>query len=125
MGLYVSHGCWTDSYSNFHKWRCALAEAAGMSPLEKMEGFVDDKNSLRHFVWPEEVSWDEYRKDPLTLLLDHSDCDGQIAHKDLQSLLDRLMELMPKLKDEYANRTWLFIVGLSKAGAAGQDVEFS
>jgi hypothetical protein len=39
VGLDTSHGCWHGAYSAFHRWRCKIAEVAGLPPLELMEGF--------------------------------------------------------------------------------------
>ena len=39
MGLDTSHDCWHGAYSAFNRWRCAIAKAAGLPPLELMEGF--------------------------------------------------------------------------------------
>lgn len=39
MGLDTTHDCWHGAYSSFHRWRCKLAELAGLPPLGEMEGF--------------------------------------------------------------------------------------
>ncbi len=39
MGLDTSHGCWHGAYSAFNRWRIEIAKAAGLPPLDLMEGF--------------------------------------------------------------------------------------
>lgn len=43
MGLDTSHDCWHGSYSSFHRWRCMIAQEAGLPPLGLMEGFYEFK----------------------------------------------------------------------------------
>lgn len=120
MGLDVSHDCWSGAYSAFMRWRTKLAEVAGFPPLVKMAGY--DSPGL---------SWRPYEKDPLTTLLDHSDCEGKLAAADCAPLAARLEELLPKLDGEggghiglWRDKTERFIAGLRRAAEAGEDVEF-
>ena len=118
MGLDTTHDCWHGAYSAFHRWRTKLAEVAGLPPLDSMTGFGGSR------------SWDE--SDPLTKLLSHSDCDGEIASADCDPLADRLTELLPLLPEgdggghigDWREKTQRFIDGLRRAAAAGEDVEF-
>jgi len=66
-------------------------------------------------------------------LLSHSDCDGSIESADCGPIADRLEELLPffgEHSDErsemafFRGKTERFIIGLRKAAAAGEDVEF-
>lgn len=84
MGLDTTHDCWTGSYSSFGSFRRALAEAVGID-LQEMQGFGGTKE------WPSTES------EPLVYLLNHSDCDGQIAVDALLPLSARLRVVADKL----------------------------
>lgn len=78
------------------------------------------------------ISWESLRPDPLHALLNHSDCDGEIAAEDCAPLADRLEELLPNLRSRFprwtdeevreAARRW--INGLREAAAADEPVGF-
>lgn len=107
MGLDISHGAWSGSYSTFHAWRCEVANAAGFP------------------------NWDCPKTDPLTILLNHSDCDGEISWEDCKDIADRLIELMPKIDEEVWGNVWkrrtrtqCFIDGLMLAHSKQENLEF-
>lgn len=113
MGLDTTHNCWHGAYSSFMRWREAVCEVAGYGDIHKRQGFGGCK------PWP--------TKDALVILLNHSDCDGEIASKDCAPLADRLEQLLPALRNkgvEHAERAEDFIKGLRLAAARGEDVEF-
>lgn len=156
MGLDTSHDCFHGAYSAFMRFRQQLAKAAGI-PLPLMEGFYDRPypQSMEWIAprdggpacgdplgpllhrWAETVDgalplrWDLFEADPLTILLNHSDCDGDIAAEDCAPLADRLAELKPSmptgghghLPDPQA-ATQQFIDGLRLAASNGEAVEF-
>lgn len=151
MGLDVSHDCWHGAYSAFMRWRVKLAEVAGFPPLGLMAGFFSMEEAgamalVRSAVkerWGDEkyldrvieglpIKWDYFQKDPLTVLLYHSDCDGTLEVKDLIPLADRLQELIPLLPDEpgsghiqnWKAKTQQFIDGLRDAASKGEIVRF-
>ena len=78
------------------------------------------------------ISWDVLKPDALHVLLNHSDCDGEIAAEDCAPLADRLEELLPLLPTEYDAghigdwrvKTQTFIDGLRLAASRGEAVEF-
>jgi hypothetical protein len=155
MGLDVSHGCWHGAYSAFMRWRISVARAAGI-PLGLMEGFCkwtldggeDEIDHLDKLGWNETgvairdvvhatigctpILWSVLKPDPLHVLLNHSDCDGEIAASDCGPVADRLTELLPLLPEgdggghigSWREKTQTFIDGLRKAAAAGEAVEF-
>ena len=84
MGLDTSHDCWHGAYSAFARWRKRIAAAVGIN-LDSMEGFGGSR------------SWSEWALDPIAVLLNHSDCDGEIAHEVCGPLADRLEGLLPLL----------------------------
>lgn len=157
MGLDTTHGCWHGAYSAFMRWRKELARVAGI-PLMLMDGFhkcPPEADMRRARAWREAplgsgekfdllaawalevddllpLSWDLFRGDPIVTLLNHSDCDGEIAASDCAPLADRLASLLPLLPDEDAGghignwraKTQTFIDGLRLAAAAGEPVGF-
>src|SRR3990172_2194113 len=133
------------------RWRCALAEAAGI-PLMLMDGYfatdgacfgalVDhiqrDSLGVAKSQWEHEVArwlpikWESLRPDPLHILLNHSDCDCRIAAADCGPIADSLERLLPRLdaRDEgpYLSdrkKAEQFIRGLRAAVSAGEAVKF-
>jgi len=119
MGLDTTHGCWNGAYSAFSRWRTKIAEVAGFGNLDDYTGYGGGK------VLPP--------AHPLTVLLDHSDCDGEIAWQECGPLADALEKLMPSLTlagdggghiGSYAEKTRQFINGLREAALAEENVEF-
>jgi hypothetical protein len=149
MGLRVSHGCWEGSYSTFSDWRSALADAAGFPPLVLMEGYYDERQWVGmlpkvRFLETQPlflkaqgqeqpivglkrlpIRWDYFKEDYLTVLLLHSDSEGQIEAALCGPLADRLEELIPKLPEVWQQYTRKFIDGLRRARESGQAVEFA
>lgn len=161
MGLDTTHGCWHGAYSAFHRWRRGLAKGAGI-PLDLMEGYYDyEADTLldRAYDWAKErdggplcghpygpllarfvaqvrahlpLTWDALKPDVLHVLLDHSDCDGEIAAEYCAPLADRLEILLPLVADNvpaghiasWRDKTQTFIDGLREAAAAGEAVGF-
>lgn len=106
MGLRVTHDCWDGGYSAFMLFRKQLCRTAYGEPYEDV---------LRERSIPED--------DALKTLLTHSDCDGEIAHKDCKPLAERLLELAPKM-GAFEAETRQFAFGLACAHEAGENVEF-
>ena len=129
MGLDTSHNCWHGAYSAFNRFRHAIAEAAGI-PLDSMEGYEP------MFPTPEEknkeaIPWDQYENDPICILLNHSDCEGEIESKDCLALAVRLEEIAANLREDgeghiysYRAAALRFAKGLRDAAEAGEDVDF-
>lgn len=125
MGLDTSHGCWHGSYSAFMRWRCEIAKAAGMPPLQFMDGFYNWKDitledasaavkSLgfaQEHEWARDllsafycggnlpIKWDCLKPSPLHTLLNHSDCEGNIPASECSGVADALEALIPLLPD--------------------------
>lgn len=159
MGLDTSHDCWHGAYSAFMRWRQEIAKVAGI-PLMLMDGFygTDDAPSQEALKWmaprdggPEcndyrgpaifhwvgkvtqwlPIKWEILTPRPLLVLLNHSDCDGEIAASDCGPLADDLESLLPLLKGDggghigsYREKTQQFIDGLRRAAAANEPVDF-
>ena len=125
MGLDVSHGCWSGAYSAFMRWRCEIAKAAGLPPLQFMEGFYswtdithDEANAAvqalgyeRKNKWASDllqafycggnlpIKWDCLKPSPLHALLNHSDCDGSIPASECTAIAHALETLLPALPE--------------------------
>jgi len=117
MGLDTSHECWHGPYSSFNSWRFEICVAAGLGKLSDYEGFGGD------------LIFDS--NDPLTTLLYHSDCDGDIKWEECNDIADRLEECLvfirkstEYLDDYYVVKTVKFINGLRDAYSLKEDVDF-
>lgn len=115
MGLQTTHDCWTGSYSHFDRFRMAVAAAVGI-----------DLNSMQRFGGS--TSWDIFAKDPIRILLEHSDCEGDIAVADLLPLAGRLDEVAKLLddctEDDFAAEARRFAAGCRLAESRGEPVRF-
>lgn len=136
VGLDVSHGCWQGAYSAFNRWRCKISELAGY-------GYhIYDSDKTPSFDWSSvpyssiHGEWDVPPKDPILVLLAHSDCDGVIKAEHTGPLADRLESLLPLLPEgnefedggghigNWRDKTQQFIDGLRQASELQEDVEF-
>lgn len=111
MGLDTTHDCWHGSYSSFNEFRRSLAQSAGWQ-LEEMSGFGGVE------PWPDKA------EDALVILLNHSDCEGEIAVDDLLPLAKRLREIDDGRDAWRAKAVRQFATGLEMAAKAGEPVEF-
>lgn len=142
MGLDTSHDCWHGPYGAFGRWRQKLAEVAGLPPLDLMEGFFERGTyhdpisdvARKHSEFAETfyrslpIRWTILKPDVLHILLNHSDCEGELESAICGSLANRLEELLPLLpqKDDndWRGRTRQFIDGLRLAASQGENVDF-
>src|ERR1043166_7758730 len=146
MGLDTSHGCWHGAYSAFMRWRREIAHAAGLPPLDLMEGFYEPVGSSSDYrnpmYWARKglnqdqgfpeieaslpIQWECLKPDPLYELLHHSDCEGEIPWESCAGIADSLEKLLPKMPvgdagghiGNWRDKTSTFIAGLRKAYAA-------
>lgn len=111
MGLDTTHNCWHGPYSIFGLFRKELAKLIGIT-LGEMEGFGGT------------LSFDNV-KDDLKILINHSDCDGNISPEDAFKLATRLTELLPSIKDKDVT-SWAerFAKGCFEAHSLNEAVEF-
>lgn len=88
MGLDLSPGGARWSYSGFHRYRLRLAEAIGVD-LETVfnRGWVIGPNGENTDPW---VPGEE----PLFLLLNHSDCEGELSPDACLTVLPRLLQVV-------------------------------
>ncbi len=134
MGLDTSHDCWGGSYSTFNEWRRELARAAGLPPLDFMEGFCEAKsNGKRRTDRLLPISWHALTPTPLLWLLNHSDSDGRLPWRQCNDIADSLEEILsdvsgpekPQRGRSHYDMTIRFIRGLRVAGNNREDVVFS
>lgn len=137
MGLTTSHNAWGGAYSVFNDWRKAIAHAAGLPPLELMEGFYAaddltvqrlDRGEQRHRAplsarLP--IKWECLSPRPILALLNHSDCEGELLARDLVHIAIELEKLLPALTAAgWQRETQQFIAGLLAADAGGENLTF-
>lgn len=117
MGLDTSHDAWHGSYSTFNQWRTEIAKAAGMPPLFDMVGFGGN------------IEWSTLEPNDIHILLNHSDCDGEITWQDCKLVADALTKLLDKLPDEnmyfsVKYRAEQFIKGCMLAYESKENLDF-
>ena len=129
MRLTTTHGAWDAPLALFHGWRTVLARAAGY----EVAGKVWEPN----YDLSVEVTRGESDKipaDPLALLLEHSDSDGEIRPVPAMFLAGRLEWLLPvvgeadnlRVYEGFAvDATQKFIIGLRAAVDADEPLLFS
>lgn len=100
MALKISHGAFQGGYSQFRYWRNLLGVVAGYALTQVNDGccglvegfdFGDISNDKNLKIG----NWSEKPKDPLMILLVHSDTEGHINKEDLIPLMNRMEELLP------------------------------
>lgn len=110
MGLDTSHNAWNGPYSSFGDFRKSIANALGFNLLSRI-GFGGS------------IPFDH--SDPITHLLDHSDCDGEIAVQHLIPLALRLEEIAPLIESPDDRASALqFAAGCRTAYSVGEPIDF-
>lgn len=133
MGLDTTHGCWNGPYSQFMRWRqwlnlFVMSERgkAGDEAAQKIANMGATREAI-------EKAWNEGHYEdqtaPINVLMNHSDCDGDIPAGICEPLADALEALLPHMPergiyDEQRPATMRFINGLRLAASRGEDVRF-
>lgn len=153
MGLDISHDTWNGAYSAFMRWRREICNAAGLPPLELMEGYwqndqpvtgnpfwrqydEDKRLGYNHdtSIWNRmPIKWECLKPSPLHELLYHSDCDGTIAWQNCKAIAGELKKVLKHLPNINAgghvgnlhDTTNKFIKGLMRAYKSREDLVFS
>lgn len=115
MGLDTTHNAFHGPYSSFGQFRTKLAEHIGIT-LADMEGFGGNKSF-------------DMVEDDVKILLDHSDCDGEISPADCAKLSKRLDEILKELEPtdnwfSLYNFVKTFSEGCKTAAANNEPIEF-
>lgn len=133
MGLDTTHDCWHGPYSQFMRWRQWLnlfemtrRARQGDKAAEKISHLGATDEAIRR-AWAEGHYDDQ--SIPINVLMNHSDCDGEIAAEvcgPLADALEGLLEQMPErgIYNEKRPATLRFIAGLRNAAQANEAVEF-
>jgi len=104
-------------YGIFHDWRVAIANALDLPPLKEMEGFSEHRGAVTK-------KWDSLPYNPLFLLLNHSDCDGELRWEDGEAITGELEKNLPKLPQEWHEMTEKFINGYRRAAEKKKNLIF-
>lgn len=114
MGLDFSHADAHWAYSGFMRFRRRIAATLGID-LERMVGF--SKNAT--------ISWDTIGDD-IKILLDHSDCDGELSPNECRKVAPRLREIVsPWPDDDFDKRKALLLAdGMDLAAKNEEPLEF-
>ncbi len=99
MGLDTSHNAWHGPYSSFMRFRELLAKQIGFN-LREMEGFSDTTHTIHGTK-----KWADLPADDLHILLDHSDCDGEISASDCLKIAVRLEEVAQYAQETMPNNS--------------------
>jgi hypothetical protein len=78
------------SYFGFHDFRVKLAREIGID-LNQMHGFFAPWRGQKEEDF-KDISWDTV-SDPIKLLLDHSDCEGELSPQECALVAPRLIRL--------------------------------
>ena len=154
MGLSVSHDAFKGLYGSYIQWKTRLAELAGYIVLRfptveeqhksPFNGQLKYDPRLDYPVifidWGHITQanlhgyWDETPADPLMVLIAHADESGFIYERELRAVRERLLEMIPIIEEKDPElfawhgvlaRTHKFILGIDRALAAGEPLEFS
>ena len=117
MGLNTTHGCYDGPYSSFNDLRRWIALQIFID-LDKMEGFDEDNKGS---------SWNAILH-PITPLLDHSDCDGELTPDECRSIIEGAQMILHKIDPadwkEMEVLLKTFSNGCNKAIEKGETVYF-
>lgn len=133
MGLDTTHDCWHGPYSMFMRWRQWL-NLFVMMDREDSDPAAREIRNMGATHEAIERAWDEGQyadqSVPINVLMNHSDCDGEIPAEVCGPLADALESLMERrmperaIYDEMRPATQRFIAGLRRAASAGEPVVF-
>jgi hypothetical protein len=118
MGLDFSHTDAHWAYSGFMRFRIRIAATLGIN-LERMEGFTRDSNVSNP------TSWDTI-DDDIKVLLNHSDCDGELSPEECRKVAPRLREIVsPWPDDDFDKQQALLLAdGMDKVAKNNEPLEF-
>lgn len=116
MGLHTTHGCFSGPYSQFNRWRQELHKYTAPVPTRTLDQAWDAGDYLDN-------------SSPINILMNHSDCEGEIPALVCGPLADALLAILNQMPstgfyDAARPATERFIVGLRKAAAANEAVSF-
>ena len=125
MGLDTTHDAWHGPYSAFHLFRQALIAAIGGTYTEVHPAGYD-------WTYDDAIVPSEHVAG-LSVLLNHSDCDGEISPDDCLAVAAALEWVAPRMPDDGAGalseftpraRALQFAKGCRLASEKGEALEF-
>lgn len=112
MGLDTSHNAWHGPYSSFNSWREEIAKLFNIS-LRDMYGFGGD------------IQWEAIEENDIHLLLNHSDCDGELSWEECKLIADALTSILDKIEDKWVkSKAETFIKGCLLAYSKQENIDF-
>ncbi|NBV78190.1 hypothetical protein EBR66_08580, partial [bacterium] len=111
MGLDTTHGCWHGAYSSFNTFRNRVS-------------LLTLKKQLSNFVGFEGAEpFPQKSRKPIVILLNHSDCDGEIEWEDCLPLKQALEQMLEDLTDERFAEVIALDTGLSVSSLKANSME--
>lgn len=135
MGLDTSHDCFHGPYSQFNQWRewlnlFIMRERGGTGDTTAEEiGHMGATYNAYNTAYAQGLYADQ--SVPLNVLMQHSDCDGEIPADVCAALADDLQRIADRFMPERGTydmmrpTTMRFIAGLRDAAANNEPVVFS
>lgn len=134
MGLDLSHGNYGSPYSAFGNMRRWVARLAGYNLDEYHEYYTEEYDKQKRIaegrIFPTK-SLQDYpvlMADDLYILINHSDCEGEISPLDCAKLSIRMKQLVEtkeaKLGGYYLQNALNFIEALDEAALLNEVLEF-
>ena len=113
MGLDTSHDAWHGAYSSFNLWREEIAKLFNVD-LRSMYGFGG------------EIRWETLESNSIHILLNHSDCDGEIRWEECRLVADALKSVLDKIENKWVkDKAIQFIKGCELAFSKQENIEFN
>lgn len=123
MGLDTTHNAWHGPYSSFNEFRRAILKAYNGEDLFEYEGYESRCKRDNGYESPGKalINIDD---DGILLLMDHSDCEGNIRWVDCKLVADSIERIITKLKDQHFDNAIPFVKGLRLAYNSKEDLLF-
>ena len=130
MGLDTSHGAYHGAYSSFNRFRQAIARALGGSYPPHDDASLEDEK----WYWGNGHNAETHPG--IHVLMNHSDCDGEIAPADCARIALELTAVLDRLdamgggaghiasRGGYGEVALRFIIGCESAARAGEPLDF-
>jgi hypothetical protein len=134
MGLDTTHDCWHGPYSAFMEWRTWINLFVMMDRVDQGDKEAEPIRNMGATREALDRAWElglyNDQSVPINVLMNHSDCDGEIAADVCGPLADALQALIDKrmparaMYDKTRPATERFIKGLRLAASKNEPVGF-
>jgi hypothetical protein len=123
MGLDTTHNAWHGPYSSFNDFRRAILKAYNGTDLFEYAGYeMRCKKDLQK--QSSGLALENIDDDGIYILMNHSDCDGEIRWVDCKLVADSLRSLAGKIDGYYLTKLAEFIKGCDLAHSKKEDLLF-